>query len=427
MTANCAPVGATYNYATGPVPPSPDALPRQAGTTDATFTCMIPRSAVDGGVPARPSLYGHGLLGGQGEVQGGNIKAMASEHGFVFCATDWYGFATQNLPNIAAILQDISRGPLLFDETQQGMLNFLYLGRAMIHPEGFVSDPAFQAPGGTPVIDTRRLFYDGNSQGGILGGSLAAVAPDFQRAVLGVPGMNYSTLLRRSVDFEPYAEGEFGGALCDALGLPACPVDDTPFGLYDNYPDELERPLLFALLQMLWDRAEANGYAHHMTSDPLEDTPRHEVLLHVAFGDHQVANVTAEVEARTIGAGIYRPALSRGRHSDVSPFFGIRPLRLAPGPNPRRRGSALVYWDGGPFDPQTNPEGTATPPAANVPPRPEDGYGEDPHGYPRNDPKARLQKSRFLRRRGSLFNPCHRGTLPNARPIPCYANGYGEP
>ena len=39
-----------------------------------------------------------------------------------------------------------------------------------------------------------------------MGGSLTALAPDFNRAVLGVPGMNYSTLLRRSVDFDQYAQ-----------------------------------------------------------------------------------------------------------------------------------------------------------------------------------------------------------------------------
>ena len=42
---------------------------------------------------------------------------------------------------------------------------------------------------------------------------------------------------------------------------------------------------------MLWDRGEADGYAQHMTRDPYPNTPPHKVLLHVAFGDHQVANV----------------------------------------------------------------------------------------------------------------------------------------
>ena len=40
-------------------------LPRRMGTTQAKFCCSIPRSALDPASPpkARPSLYGHGLLG----------------------------------------------------------------------------------------------------------------------------------------------------------------------------------------------------------------------------------------------------------------------------------------------------------------------------------------------------------------------------
>ena len=55
------------------------------------------------------------------------------------------------------------------------------------------------------VIDTSRLVYVGGSQGGIMGGALTAFAQDWTRSVLGVPGMNYSLLLRRSVDFDTYA------------------------------------------------------------------------------------------------------------------------------------------------------------------------------------------------------------------------------
>src|ERR687893_400247 len=142
----------------------------------------------------------------------------------------------------------MSNFPKLADRVQQGLVNFLYLGRLMVHPEGFSKDPNFQKDGQS-LIDTRRLFYDGNSQGGIIGGALAAVAPDYDRAVLGVPGMNYSTLLRRSVDFDSYA----------AI-------------MYQAYPDEGERPLLLSLIQLLWDRGESNGYAHHMTSDPPANT-----------------------------------------------------------------------------------------------------------------------------------------------------------
>ena len=124
------------------------------------------------------------------------------------------------------------RFPELADRLQQGFLNFLFLGRAMIHPKGFSSSLAFWDSKG-PLIDTRKLYYSGGSQGGIAGGALTAVAPDFTRSVLIVPAMNYSLLLTRSVDFDPFASV-----------------------LYPAYPDELIRPLLLSLIQTLWDRGE---------------------------------------------------------------------------------------------------------------------------------------------------------------------------
>ncbi|MDQ3572390.1 MAG: hypothetical protein M3383_05955, partial [Actinomycetota bacterium] len=338
----------------------PDRLPGNVALVP--FTCQIPRSVTAGGElhQSRPSLYGHGLLGSGTEVDAGNIEAMSNEHNFTFCATDWAGFADQDLPTILLTLQDLSNFPKIVDRTQQGFLNFLYLGRAMIHPQGLGAHPAFQS-GGRAVIDNERLFYDGNSQGGIFGGALTAVAPDFDRAVLGVPGMNYSTLLRRSVDFEPYAEGTF------VESLPG-----TPLGLYDRYPNELERPLILALIQMLWDRGETNGYAHHMTDDPYPNTPPHEVLMQVAFGDHQVSMWTAEVEARTIGAATNPRPLEPGRHPDLFPLFDIP--RIDSFATTPYDGSALIYFDSGP---PTHPgalDGVVPPPTTNTPPRPPE-YG----------------------------------------------------
>jgi hypothetical protein len=341
---------------------TPDGMPQRipGNTTLANVVCVIPKSHAG---PLRPALYGHGLLGGAGEVTGGNVRAMANEHGFVFCATDWTGMSTADVPNVLTLLQDLSRFPTLADRAQQGFVNFMYVGRWMLKRDWGELD-----------VDQSRLFYDGNSQGGIMGGALTALAPDFDRAVLGVPGMNYSTLLRRSVDFDLYAHGEIEGV-------------DTPAGLYDSYPNELERPLLLSLIQLLWDRGEANGYAHHMTGDPLPGTPPHTVLMHVAFGDHQVANVTAEVEARTIGASVRWPALAPGRHTDVNPYFGIPHIDAFP-----FGGSAMVLWD----------TGIPAPPTTNTPPR----EGQDPHGAPRASPAARRQKSEFLRVGGAVIDVC---------------------
>ncbi len=98
------------------------------------------------------------------------------------------------------------------------------------------------------------------------------------------------------------------------------------------------------MIQLLWDRGEANGYAHHMTGDPLPNTPAHTVLMHPAFGDHQVTNVAADVEARTIGAQAHDPVLDPGRSFERSPLFGIKRFASFP-----FGGSAIVYFDVGPI------------------------------------------------------------------------------
>ena len=53
---------------------------------------------------------------------------MANEHNFVFCATDWSGMSTQDVPNIGTILGDLSNFSSLADRAQQGFVNFMYLG-----------------------------------------------------------------------------------------------------------------------------------------------------------------------------------------------------------------------------------------------------------------------------------------------------------
>jgi hypothetical protein len=182
-------------------------LPQRNGTFTAPFICNIPRAATADGHdpvhPGRAGVYGHGLLGTNNEVNAGNVKAMSNEHNFVFCATNWAGFSTEDVGTAISSLQDFSNFPKMTDRTQQGILNFLFLAKLMRSTHGFVSNPAFQAGGGhTPVIDRSDVFYDGNSQGGILGGAATAVSNQWKRAVLGVPGMNDSTLLQRSVDFD---------------------------------------------------------------------------------------------------------------------------------------------------------------------------------------------------------------------------------
>lgn len=330
----------------------------------AKFICNIPRAAFTGA--ARPALYGHGLLGDPSEVDSGALKQYMAQHNTAMCATPWIGMAQEDIPNVVVALANVSQFPSIPDRSQQGFLDFLFLGRAMIHARGLTAHSAFRTADGRPLLATGpgNLVYLGNSQGGIMGGALTAVAQDFTRSMLGVPAMNYSTLLNRSVDFDQFKI------------------------VFDNaYPDKLDQQLLFALMQMVWDRGEANGYAAHMTDDPLSGTPAHQVLLIEAFGDHQVANVATEVQARTIGARVRQPALAPGRSLDVTPFWGIDPIPAYP-----HRGSALVMVD----------SGQPAPPPTNLPPR----EGSDPHGHPRNAPHI-LDMTAYFLATGQVVDTCN--------------------
>ena len=414
----CAPAGSRFliDDATG----MPTQIP--GNTMSAPFVCNIPHAAAQS--PARLSLYGHGLFGSASEVGAGNVDAMAAEHDIAFCATDWAGMATTDVPNVATILVDLSNFPTLADRVQQGILNFLYLGRLMIHPEGLAAQDAFKRDG-APLVDTEHLYYDGNSQGGIIGTALMGVTPDVQRGVLGVPGINYSTLLQRSVDFETNPDEPCPAPPDQLLGDLQEPELDPEYALelfnlsyacplYAAYPNQRERQLVFALMQQLWDRGEGNGYAAFIREGIEGRVPPHEVLMHVALGDHQVAQVAAEVEARTIGAAIRPNPVDPDRTYDVEPAYGIEEIGGFP-----YEGSAIEIWDSGPVRP--NPAdclnhggGTEVAPATNRPPR----CGRDPHGEPRSTALARRQKSAFLRPPGesAVIDVCSGG--------PCYARNW---
>ena len=353
----------------------------------APFYCNVPAAANPSNL-ALNVQYGHGLLGSGSQVfSESDIQRMAERHTAMYCATDWTGMNTPSVPFAVEVLENLSLFPQFADRLQQGLLDQLYFGRLMLHPNGLASDPAFQQ-GGQAIFDNSKLLWDSNSQGGIMGGALTALAPDFQNAVLGVPAINYSVLLRRSIDFDQYA------------GI-----------MYNQYPDERERPLILGLLQMLWDRGDGNGYAQHMVGDPLPDTPDHNVLMHVAVGDHQVTTIQADVMARTIGASVRQPALDPGRSLEDEPLFDIPAI----GGFPFTGDAALVYWDTGPPRVENGVTvGTDPPPLGELPNR----SGADPHGRPRKDPNAQRQKVEFMLN-GTVIDVC--GT------DPCYVDGYTGP
>lgn len=336
-------------------------LPEVNGTWDSVYRCMI-HDNTTAAEPGGGVVYGHGLLGTRNQVTSAGPRLLAEHHNHVICGTDLIGMADEDVGNAIAALGNLSTFHTLSDRLLQGHLNTLFLGRLLRHTDGFAAHEAFRDDAGEALLDTEQLAYYGISQGGIMGPVSTAVSTDWDRGVFGVPGVNYSTLLNRSIDFDAY----------QAVLDPA-------------YPDKLDQAQLLLLIQMLWDRGEGNGYVNHYT-DPLEGLDPKYGLIHGALGDHQVANVAMDVMARSMGASVVWPAVGEGRSTDLEPFWGIPRIDEYP-----FEGSATVMWD----------SGQPVPPIENVPPR----DGTDPHEDPRRHLDAVEQIDAFIRT-GTVIDVC---------------------
>ena len=289
-------------------------VPTQNGFGSIPYVVDIPRIAVASENPAatsaRGTTWGHGLLGTRYQL--GTLSELANSYNFVISAVDMQGMSDSDVgPSVIPLTTDLSLFHRIPERLHQGFLNHLLLGRLMNDPNnGFNSHPAFQlGVGGAPVFDTTQVFYSGGSQGGIFGAVIMGITHEFTRGFLAVPGSNYSLLVQRSIDFEPFF------VLLDA-----------------SYPDPLDAIQLYPLIQQLWDRADPQAYLPHVVPGTLSDPPfPHKVLLHMATYDSEVSNLSTEIMVRALGI----PQLTPVHRT----FFGI-PEMAAP-----YDGSALVEID----------------------------------------------------------------------------------
>ena len=150
----------------------------------------------------------------------------------------WIGMSSDDIGNVVPILQDISDIPDARRPDPAGHPQLPVPGPADEGPGGFARRPRSRPAPARPSSDRRRRSTTATARAASSAARSPRCRPEWTRAVLGVPGMNYTTLLNRSVDFDPYS------AIVNA-GVP-----------------RRARPAVAApLIQMLWDRGEANGYA----------------------------------------------------------------------------------------------------------------------------------------------------------------------
>lgn len=344
-----------------------EGMPYANGETTVPFTVIVPRTLVDDPRPAPVVQYGHGLLGGQGEVEGGYLAEVSDRYGWILIAVDWTGMKAVDTLAISGIIAGgnasspadqpagLDRFAVVPERSMQGFVEALAAMRLITGP--LAADAALMATDpesgeSVALVDPERRYYYGNSQGGILGGAYLALSTDVQRGVLGVAGMPYNLLLDRSHDFDSF------------------------FAMFRiMYPDAAQTMLWLGLIQTLWDQGEPSGYGLAVNQEPLEGTEPKEVLLQVAIGDNQVTTLGAHVMARAYGATLLDPP--------VREVWGL------PTASDEVTGSALVEWHYGLEEPYTN-----------VPPD-----GEDPHEWPRREELAQEQMYRFFEE-GIIVNTC---------------------
>lgn len=328
--------------------------PVAAGTTRVRFIVRVPHSAI-GGEPHGVVLYGHGLLGSNEEVRAGHLGQLANTHRFILVAASLAGMSEADIGTVFTALNDMSYFRAVGQRLHQGIIQWVLLARAARERLG-----ALEAITSRNVrVNRDELYYSGNSQGGIFGGTFMAVTPDVTRGHLGVPGNNYSTLLHRSQDFVAYFTV-----------------------LRGVYAEASDLAVVLGYTQLQWDGTDSVSYYRHLSAEPFANTPSHAVIVGPAKGDHQVSVLTNEVAART-DIGI--PLMANYDRERM-------PWGCAQAAYPRR-GSGVVLYD----------FGNQWPAAGNRPPAAESH--PDPHELPRRSVNHQRQIANFFRT-GEIIDVC---------------------
>jgi hypothetical protein len=319
--------------------------PMIVGTAEAPFTALIPRST---GVTAPVWVYGHGLFSDHTELLRDFARDDAFQGGAVIVGTDFNGLTGSDEANAASAFLDPSTFASILDPLRQSYVNVLLLPRTISGSCG--SHPEFQV-GGATILDGKNSGYFGNSLGGTLGTSLAALTPDIPHFDLGVAGTDLPVQMPRNY---------------------AWPNIDGVFQVY--WPERIDRDLIVVMSAEYWDLVDS-ALLPHALADPLPGSIATNVLIQIGLYDTDVVNVSSELAARTLGVA----QLS----ATPDPIWGLA-QNAAPQPN------AIVVYDTG-----------AAPITDGTIPPTENGV----HEKVRLDPRSQHQLVTFLQG-GGVIDTC---------------------
>lgn len=340
--------------ASGRLQLGPDGEPQLRGLGAFPLVIHIPACVDTAPGPVPVMIYGHGLFGGAlDEMDSGYQREIIDRLCMVQIGTDWIGLSEADKTYVIAnVLGNFNNIVQLTDRLQQAHINFAYLSHLIA--TGALDELSELHWMGRMTIDKSRIYYYGISNGGIQGVGALALSPHFARGALNVPGGFWSRMMWRSADFSQFA-----------------------LFLAGNYPDPLDRQLLVALSQSLWDYSDPATYAPHILSDPLPGSggPKR-VLYQEGLGDAQVPNLSTRAIVRTMGL----PLLNQ----PIEPVFGVNQVGAAE--------SAYVQYDVGQLP---RPGDTNVPPPDNP-----------VHEAIRRLEAAKVQLQLFLKEDGKVTDSC---------------------
>ena len=266
-------------------------------------------SSAENSQPAPLVVLGHGFLGnGEGMVSG--FRGWANQSGVATIGTDFKGWSSDgDYEAVTFGLMNVNYLQHQSERLQQSVINHLAMIKTI---KGICSDLPEFYHNGTNLVDTSDIDYMGGSLGGIRGPSMLSLIPEMDRGVLWVAGSSFSFIAERSTQYTQFEE-LFSSSLA--------------------YESTMDRSILLALMQSMWDTTEPETYLPFREGGLEGELHPFEILYLVSINDAQVTTLSADRASRTSEI----PVLLNSTHHP----HGLDVVQSS------ESNSAIVYFDGG--------------------------------------------------------------------------------
>jgi hypothetical protein len=263
-----------------------DGIPAFDREADFPLTIQVPRCAKEAKGPLPVMIYGHGTFNSaENEMGTAYGRSLIERLCMIQVGTDWLGRARPDLVSfITKVLPDWNHFSQITDRLQQAHINQIVLARLIRN--GALRGISALRLNGQPLVDEKRLYYYGISEGACQGVTTMALSPDLNRGAMNVPCGFWSMFFWRSSDMHQWA---------------------LPLRLM--YPGALERQKLMVLSQLLWDYTDPANYGGHLLRDYLPGNGAKHILYQEGINDASVPNLTTRAMVRTIGLKLLGPGI----------------------------------------------------------------------------------------------------------------------